>query len=148
MDGGERPSDRSSGPLDVPTLELIARRAAEHPLVAGWTVHPDSLSPRRLEVRLDDGQYPEDVSTVRLDVRWFEGGDYSFHYVETHERGSWQRRWDRHPKPEEPRAHEHPPPEASSRVEPSSLDVDHEHPLDVLFAVLDSISTRLRERYE
>lgn len=141
-------TDGATGPLDVPTLESIARPAADHPLVLEETFHPDALSPRRLVLRLDGDQYPAEVSTARLDVRWFEGGDYSFHHVETRDDGSWQRRWDRHPKPGRPRAHEHPPPDAGPRIEQSTLDADHDHHLEVCFAVLDSIADRLRRLFE
>lgn len=131
----------AGGPLDVPTLQVLAGRADTHPLVDGWTFQPDSMSPRRLELRLDDGQYPPPVETARLDVRWFEGGDYTFHYLEGRRDDVWQCRWDRHPEPGEPRAHFHPPPNATEDVEPSGLGATHH--LGVLFAVLDWIADRI-----
>jgi hypothetical protein len=133
--------DSSSGPLDLATLEVLARRGNTHPLVEGWEFQPDSMSPRRLELRLDDDQYPPSVEAARIDVRWFEGGDYAVHYVETRDSNTWQCRWDRHPKPEEQEAHVHPPPDASPDVEPSGLGATHH--LGVLFAVLDWIEERL-----
>ena len=36
---GETPS----GPLDVPTLEVLAQRATTYPLVTTWEFRPDSL---------------------------------------------------------------------------------------------------------
>jgi hypothetical protein len=74
--------DDSGGALDVPTLEVLARRADTHPLVDSWTFEPDALSPRTLVIRFDLAQYPSAVESARLDVRWFEGGDYTFHYVD------------------------------------------------------------------
>lgn len=133
--------ESTSGPLDVATLEVLARRAADHPLVEDWAFEPGSLSPRYLEVALDAEQYPAPVEAAHLDVRWFEGGDYTFHYVESRAETDWQCRWDRHPKPDEPRAHYHPPPDASVDVESSDLDATHH--LGVLFAVLDRIQTRV-----
>jgi len=133
--------EQPSGPLDIATLEVLARRAHSHPLVDSWAWHPDSLSPRRLELSLDAGQYPRPVTDVRLDVRWFDGRDYTFHYLETREEMTWQCRWDRHPKPTEPRAHFHPPPDASAAVEES--DVDETHHLGVLFAVLEWVESRI-----
>lgn len=138
--------DYSGGPLDVTTLQAIAQRAATHPLVDGWAFQPDALSPRRLELRLDDEQYPPPVEEVRLDVRWFDGGDYTVHYLESRGDADWQCRWDRHPKPENPRAHYHPPPDATSAVEPSRIRATHH--LGVLFDVMDWIAERIERLHE
>jgi hypothetical protein len=135
------PDDSPGGPLDVPTLELLGRRAASHGLVEEWALQPDSISPRRLEIRLDPKQYPAAVEAARLDVGWYEGGEYTIHYVESRDDDRWQCRWDRHPKPDAPRAHFHPPPDAGSGVEPSSLDDTHH--LGVLFDVLDWTTDRV-----
>lgn len=138
--------ERASGPLDVATLDVLARRAETHPLVDGWAVRPDSLSPRRLELQLDAAQYPGPVADVRLDVHWFEGGDYAVHYLETRGDDVWQCRWDRHPKPGEPRAHFHPPPDASAAVEASGIDATHH--LGVLFAVLEWVESRVETLHD
>lgn len=130
-----------SGPLDVPTLEVLTRRGSTHPLVTRWEFRPDTISPRVLEFCLDKRQYPPDVEEVRVDVRWFVGGDYTVHYLENHTDETWQCRWDRHPKPEGPRAHYHPPPDASSRVGPSPIEAEHH--LEVLFAVLEWVDERI-----
>ncbi|PGF15022.1 hypothetical protein CP556_02025 [Natrinema sp. CBA1119] len=135
-----------SGPLDVPTLEVLAQRTATHSLVSNWEFRPDSLSPRVLELRLDETRYPAAVSESRFDVRWFVGGDYTIQYLETHEDRTWQCRWDRHPKPTAPREHYHPPPDASSPVESSSLELAHH--LGVLFSVLERLENRIRELHE
>lgn len=136
--------DSPSGVLDVPTLETLGRRAESHPLVADWRLEP-LVSPRRLVVEFDDTSYPARVVEARLDVRWFDTGDCSFHYVETHGDGEWQCRWDRHPKPAAPRAHVHPGPEAGP-AEPSPLS-DHD-PLAVLFTVLDWTSERVATLFD
>lgn len=139
--------ERPSGPLDVDTLEVIARRAIAHPVVTEWTYRPDSISPRVLELRLDGERYPDSVDAARLDVRWFDGGDYTVHYLETNDDGinCYQCRWDRHPKPNAPRAHFHPPPDAGP-AEPSPLDGDHH--LDIVFGVLEWLAGRIRDRHE
>ncbi|NGM68770.1 hypothetical protein G6M89_07065 [Natronolimnobius sp. AArcel1] len=141
----DRPEE-PSGPLDIPTLEVLARRGASHPLVTDWTFQPDSLSPRVLELEVDHTQYPDEIVEVRLDVRWFVGGDYTVHYLEIRddEETPWQCRWDRHPKPNAPRAHFHPPPDAES-VDSSSLDSSHH--LAVLFGVLEWVSDRLSDTH-
>jgi len=136
----------SSGPLDVPTLEILAQRAVTHSLVDGWAFQPDSMSPRRLELYLDENQYPSPITEPRLDVRWFEGGDYTVHYLEARDVDVWECRWDRHPKPGAPKAHFHPPPDAASNVEPSSLQATHH--LGVLFGVLDWIAERIEQLHD
>ncbi|WP_227379157.1 hypothetical protein [Haladaptatus halobius] len=141
----ERP-EGSSGPLDIPTLTVLAQRAATHPLVSNWQFRPDSITPRVLELQVDSEQYPTAIHDVRVDIRWFEGGDYSVHYLEISADETWQCRWDRHPKPNTPTGHFHPPPTAEDTVEPSPLDADHH--LDVLFAVLDWIGERVQELYD
>ena len=143
---GESGEDWSGGPLDVATLEVLARRGDTHPLVENWAFQPDAVSPRRLELALDDGQYPPPVEAARLDVRWFEGDDYAIHYLERRDDDVWQCRWDRHPKPGEPDEHFHPPPDADAAVEPS--DFQGTHHLGILFGVLGWIPERVERLHE
>lgn len=133
------------GPLDVPTLETLGRRAETLPLVRDWTFRPDRISPRVLEVRFDAEQYPAGVEAVRLDVRWFTDGTYSFHYREATEGDSWECRFDRHPKPDAPTIHYHPPPDGGS-AEASPL--NESHPLDCLFWVCAWIEDRVQGLHE
>ena len=133
-------------PLDVATLDALAQRVKVHPLVDDWAFQPDSMSPRRLELHLDADQYPLSVDTARLDVRWFDGGDYTVHYLETRRDDVWQCRWDRHPKPDAPRAHFHPPPDASTDVEPSTIESTYH--LEVLFTVLDWVTERVQRLHD
>ena len=135
------PADSPGGPLDVPTLEVLGRRAASHGLVEEWALQPDRLSPRRLAVRFDPKRYPPEVETVRLDIGWYESDEYTVYYVESRGTDRWQCRWDRHPKPDAPDAHFHPPPDASGAVEPSPIDDTHH--LAVLFSVLDWATDRV-----
>jgi hypothetical protein len=137
--------DAASGPLDVATLRVLGRRAAGHPLVDTWAFQPDAMTPRSLALHLDAAQYPPAVETVRLDIRWFVGGDYTVHYVETRGGDVWQCRWDRHPKPDGPRAHFHPPPDADG-VESSPLSGSGH--LELLFSVLDWVTDRLEQLHD
>lgn len=137
--------DRAGGPLDVETLGVLARRASTHPLVTGWQFQPDTVSPRRLELTLDADQYPDAVETVRLDVRWFAGDEYTVHYLESRGDERWQCRWDRHPKPAAPMAHFHPPPDADG-VDPSHIETTNH--LGVLFAVMEWVTDRLETVHE
>lgn len=138
--------DPRTGPLDQATLTVFAQRARSHPLVDECSFEPDALTPRYLACTIDDTQYPGEVQAVRLDIRWFAGGDYSFHYVEHRGNARWHCRWDRHPKPETPRSHFHPPPDAASTPEPSPIEAEHH--LAVLFAVLDFIGQRVETLHE
>lgn len=135
--------DYTSGPLDVTTLKMIAQRGNTYPLVDTWALKPDAISPRNLELSLDDDQYPSPVTDARLDIRWFDGGDYTVHYLETRSEDIWQCRWDRHPKPGESKTHFHPPPDAAPDVEPSTLQATHH--LGVLFEILDWITDRITQ---
>lgn len=143
----DRPEE-PSGPLDVPTLEVLAQRGSSHPLVTGWAFQPETISPRVLELEIDRTPYPDVVTEVRVDIRWYIGGDYTVHYLETRKNRTepWQCRWDRHPKPDAPREHFHPPPDAGTSVEPSPLDADLH--LEVLFGVLEWIGDRLERLHE
>lgn len=140
------PADTPGAPLDVPTLDVMARRAVSHAYVDEWVFHPDRLSPRRLVLRIDAGRYPTEVTAVRIDLGWFENGDYTVHYREARATDTWECRWDRHPKPGGPETHFHPPPDAAAAVEPSSLDADHH--LGVLFDVLDWVEDRALALHE
>ena len=136
----------SGGPLDVPTLDVMAKRAVTHPPVDGWAFQPDAMSPRWLALSLDENQHTSPVVEARLDVRWFEGGDYTVHYLETRDHDVWQCRWGRHSKPGAPKAHFHPLPDAASDVEPSTLQATHH--LGVLFGVLDWITERIEQLHD
>lgn len=135
------PDDLVGGPLDVATLAVMGRRAVAHSLVERWRFRPDAISPRVLELRLATDRYPDPVTAARLDVRWFEDGADTVHYLETRGDEVWQCRWDRHPKPEAPAAHFHPPPDAATDADPSPFDASHH--LGLLFAVLDWVSDRI-----
>lgn len=135
--------DAPGGPLDVATLQVLARRAQTHPVVEGWAFQPDAIAPRRLELQLNGDRYPPPVEAARLDIRWYDGGDYTIHYREQRSDGSWECRWDRHPKPDAPSAHFHPPPDAAGPVEPSPITDTHH--LGVLFAVLDWITEHIAD---
>lgn len=139
-------TDTPAGALDVATLRVLGRRSTSHPLVTDWGFEPDAVSPRRLVLSFDAAQYPDAVRTARLDVGWYEGGAYAFHYVESRTDEDWQCRWDRHPKPDAARAHFHPPPDASTNVSTSEIAATHH--LGVLFEVLDRIADRVASLHD
>lgn len=146
MTGDDADRFDPGGPIDVATLRVLGRRASGHSLVDDWAFQPDALSPRSLEIRLDATQYPAIVESARLDVRWYEGDQYTVHYVESHDGGTWQCRWDRHPKPDSPMAHYHPPPDADGPI--TASDFEGTHHLEVLFAVFEWLDDRLKDLHD
>lgn len=141
--GGEEPA--ATGPPDRQTLRLLEEHLADDPLVASTVFEPSHHEPRSVVVRLDEDRYPPRVSRVRMDVRWFERGDYSFHYVEHRSDGSrWECRWDRHPNEHDPRSHFHRPPDGQS-VEPLSM--PSHHPLEVYSTVLGALEERVEQTW-
>lgn len=130
----------STGPPDRQTLRLLERQLASDSLVAETVFEPDPYEPRLLRALLDSEQYPESVTEVRVDIRWFTTDDFSIHYVESRNGDHWECRWDRHPNTHNTRLHFHEPPtgEDISDLELSSL-----HPLDVYSTVFDAFEQRI-----
>jgi len=81
------------------------------------------------------------VTTASLEVAWFENDDFSIHYHEEHENGSFDHRWDRHPSEHDAREHVHPGPDAPTPSHDTSHPTDWR---DVLAAVLTGIEERQR----
>lgn len=80
-----RPSDsppESTGPPDRQTLQLLERHLSTDPFVADTDFEPNVYELRLLRAQLDTDLSPESVVDARLDIRWFETGDFSIHYVE------------------------------------------------------------------
>jgi hypothetical protein len=107
------------GPIDAGALrEIRDLFVAQEPLVETASLD-DPLNPQTLSVELSDGVGA--ASTARIDVRWSLTGNYAAHYTDDRNRNF---RFDCHPKPESPRRHFHPPPDAPSHpVEPSCITV-------------------------
>ena len=131
----------STGPPDRQTLRLLERHLSAESLVDETAFEPDTYEPRLLRAVLDAGQYPESTASVRVDVRWFTTGDFSFHYIEEQSDGSrWECRWDRHPNAHNSRLHFHQPPDATAVTDLSLASI---HPLSVYATVLDAVEQRL-----
>ena len=130
----------SAGPPDRQTLRLLERQLVSDALVAETVFEPDPYEPRLLRVLLDSGRYPDLVTAVRVDIRWFTTDDFSIHYLESRDGDHWECRWDRHPNTHNTRLHFHEPPtgDAVSDLELSSL-----HPLDVYSTVFDAVEQRI-----
>ncbi|QSG02204.1 Uncharacterized protein AArcS_0982 [Natranaeroarchaeum sulfidigenes] len=122
-------------------MRLLERHLASDSLVAETAFEPNAYEPRLLHGVLAAERYPDSVTAVRLDIRWFTTGDFSIHYVEDHEDGTrWECRWDRHPNTHNTRLHFHEPPSATGVTD---LDLPSLHPLDVYSTVLAAIENRL-----
>lgn len=119
--GGSQPAEPSTGfgAIDAAALRKTRDLFVEmEPLVESATLD-GTMNPQTLDVELADGV--GDASTARIDVQWSVDGNYAFHYTDDRDRDL---RFDRHPKPEAPRRHFHPPPDATSDpVEPSCIAV-------------------------
>ncbi|MFC7188150.1 hypothetical protein [Halorubrum yunnanense] len=130
----------STGPPDRQTLRLLERQLASDPLVATAQFEPDPYEPRLLRASLATEQYPDSVTTARIDVRWFTTNDFSIHYLEDRSSGQWECRWDRHPNTHNARVHFHEPPTGASV---SDLELSSLHPLDIYATVFEAIERRI-----
>ena len=106
------------GAPDVDALGRIRDRFERHEPLVDRTAFDSSINPTTLHVLLADGI--EDAG--RFDIRWSDRGYYSFHYREP--AANLACRFDRHPKPETPEKHFHPPPDASADARHSCIDVE------------------------
>lgn len=133
--------DVSAGaPIDFDRLDLIRDRLAGDDRVAGIDRRPADVSDR-LVFEYDTRLYPASVEVATLSVVWFENGDFSLHYHEDHDEGSFDHRWDRHPSGHNDRDHVHPGSDASTPGENASHPADWR---DVLSGVLVEIEDRQR----
>ncbi|GAB3419488.1 hypothetical protein GCM10027435_20900 [Haloparvum alkalitolerans] len=135
------PGADSTGPPDRQTLRLLERQLAADELVAEVAFDPDPYEPRLLRATLDRDSYPDSVTAVRLDVRWFTTGDFSIHYVESRGDDRWECRWDRHPNAHNARVHFHEPPACATVTD---LDLSSLHPLDVYATAFEAVERRIR----
>lgn len=134
----------TTGPLDRGTLRLLERILAADPLVGTTAFDPDTYEPRSVQASLDTDRYPASVDEARLEIRWFESGDFSVQYVEVND-DRWLCRWDCHPNPHSARLHFHRPPEGT---EVTDVTLASTHPLDVLSTVVAAVEQRIEHHWE
>lgn len=142
-DHTDTPADAESAngaPADFDRLAIIGERLSSDDRFVQVDQQP-AFAPDRLVCVYDPGYYPSSVLTARLEVIWFENGDFSLHYHETHEDGSFDHRWDRHPSDHNARDHVHPGPDAPTPGDDASHPRDWR---DVLSIVLTEIEDRQR----
>ena len=142
MTGGpdDAPHSLSGAPIDFDRLDVIRERLATDDRVSRTEEQP-AFAPGRLVCVYDQRFYPERVRIARLEVVWFENGDFSLHYHEKHETGEFEHRWDRHPSGHNTRDHVHPGPDAPTPGDDASHPEDWR---DVLSTVLSEIEDRQR----
>lgn len=134
----------SGAPIDTDRLEIIRERFAADDRFTRITEQP-AFAPARLVCIYDDRLYPQQVRTARLEIVWYENGDFSLHYHEDHADGEFDHRWDRHPSTHNERDHIHPGPAAPTPGENVSHPTDWR---DVLTNVLTAIENRQRAFWE
>jgi hypothetical protein len=142
---GERDDTRSTddshgAPIDFDRLNAIVERFTTDDRFIDIAVQPE-FAPDRIVCRYDPGFYPQRVQSARLEVVWYENGDFSIHYHEEHRDGEFDHRWDRHPSDHNTRDHVHPGPDAPTPGDDAS------HPAgwrDVLAMVLGEVEARQR----
>ncbi|GAA0254434.1 hypothetical protein GCM10009000_083790 [Halobacterium noricense] len=95
--GNEDASDSVTGaPIDFNRLDIIHERFATDERFAQIEVQPE-FAPERLVCVYNPRLYLRSVQVARLEIVWFENGNFSIHYHEDHEDGTFDHRWDRHP---------------------------------------------------
>lgn len=130
----------SGSPVDFERLEIIGERLSTDDRFVRIEDEPE-FAPGRLACVYDPRFYPSSVQTARLEVVWFENGDFSLHYHEDHDAGRFDHRWDRHPSDHNARDHVHPGPDAPTPGDDASHPQDWR---DVLSTVLAEIESRQR----
>ncbi|AUV84214.1 hypothetical protein C2R22_21865 (plasmid) [Salinigranum rubrum] len=140
QDASSESNSVSSAPIDFDRLDLIRDRFATDERFTQIVDQPEFAS-ERLVCVYDTRFYPSSVQNARVEIVWFENGDFSLHYYENHVEGTFDHRWDRHPSDHNARDHIHPGPDAPTPGDDSSHPSDWR---DVLSMALAEIEARQR----
>lgn len=143
-DDADSPDAVSGAPLDATRLDVIYERVTTDDRFVQVDKQPE-YAPARLVCAYDTHFYPSSVQQARLEIAWFENGDFSLHYHEDHDEGVFDHRWDRHPSDHNARDHIHPGPDAPTPGQDASHPDDWR---DVLAEVLEDIEARQRAFWE
>ncbi len=127
-------------PVDWDRLDRIAERLASSERFCRVDAEP-AFAPDRVICVYDPGLYPPSVQQARLELSWFQNGDFSIHYHEDHSSTTFDHRWDRHPSEHNTREHVHPGPDAPTPGDNTTHPQDWR---DVLSMVLEEIEDRRR----
>lgn len=94
-DGDESASNaRCGAPIDFDRLGVIRERFSTDDRFKQIDEQP-AVAPDRLVCVYNPRFYPERVHGARLEVVWFENGDFSLHYHEEHQEGEFDHRLER-----------------------------------------------------
>lgn len=140
----EKAGSVSGAPVDSDRVDVIRDRFTSDDRFSRVDEQPP-FAPERLVCIYDQRFYPPGVLEARLEIVWFENGDFSLHYHEKHESGGFDHRWDRHPSTHNDRDHIHPGPDAPTPGEDVSHPTDWR---DVLTLALSDIEGRQRAFWE
>ncbi len=146
MTGGDEttPDPRSGSPVDFDRYDAIRERFETDSRFSRLDEQPGFAS-ERLVCVYDPRFYPKRVRTARLEIGWFENGDFSLHYHEEHDTSEFDHRWDRHPSAHNTRDHIHPGPDAPTPGDDASHPADWR---DILSMVLAEIEDRQQSFWE
>lgn len=133
-------TDGGGAPVDFDRLDAVAERLSTDARFSRVDAQPE-YAPDRLICVYDDRFYPSEVRAARLEIEWFENGDFSIHYHEGRADRSFDHRWDRHPSDHNTRDHVHPGPDALTPGDDAGHPTDWR---DVLSLVLGEIDDRQR----
>lgn len=141
-DGTGAPAgDVGGAPIDFDRLDVVADRLSADDRFDRIENRPE-FAPDRSVCVYDPGFYPNGVRAARLELVWFESGDFSLHYHEEQLEGPFDHRWDRHPSVHNARDHVHPDSDAPT----PGTDASHSPGWrDVLSTVLAAIEDRQRD---
>lgn len=79
---GDGSADEISGaPIDFDRLDTIEARLATAKRFSRIDSSPE-FAPERIVCIFDSQLYPPTVTEARLEIAWFENGDFSLHYHE------------------------------------------------------------------
>lgn len=126
-------SDHSPvGSIDRAVLIAIKQRLRTAAHITETVVAPKRKKPTLTAV-FDTSYFPPSVSEAYYDIRWYTSGDFEIHYQENWTDGTWQRRWNRHPR-NGSRTHYHPPPDAMNPPTTISLPTNYHDVLQIVEA--------------
>lgn len=132
--------DAGGAPVGFDRLDRIYDRLAGDERFARIERQPPTMSDQPV-CAYDDRLAPSSVDRATLEVVWFENDEFSIHYHETHEDGSFDHRWDRHPSGYNIHDHVHPGPDAPTPEQDATHPTDW---CDVLTEVLAAVDERQR----
>jgi hypothetical protein len=131
--------DISGAPVDFDRLGVIAERLSPDDRFDRIESKPE-FAPDQVVCVYDSGFYPSSVRTARLEVVWFENDDFSLHYHEEHDDGTFDHRWDRHPSDHNARNHIHSGPDAPTPGTDASHPPDWRDGLSMVLTEIESVN--------